>query len=1262
MNFYREKDKNDFYGREEDIERLSLYIINNAQTVLFGKSGIGKSSILNAGVFPVAREHGLFPVPVKLIHNGGKTYLQQIREKVAGVVERQGASMHELAKAIDEKKETLWEYLHRIIIYDADGRRVRLLLVIDQFEEIFTLQQDENIREEFFAELADLLNDVMPLYIAEAQNSRGNGVVRHYAERKDSEIEIDLDLGAPGKEMKYLERSEFHVVLTLRDDFLGCLERYTANIPCMKTNRYALQPLSRSQAERIITLPRKDLMAAGVADLIIRKVTDKADNRLNGLSEASVDAAMLSLYLSRLYTKRKTDEEQITVELVRQFSDNIIRDFYEDAVRDIPAGTVEKLEDELLTVDDRRNNVSVRDLVNRGIPEGVIRSLVDDKKLLRQFNYGGDIRVEYMHDVLCKVVSERIEQRELRKAQERARRLKRKNRRMWIGMAAATLLVAIAAFTLWDGLYHDVEVHYGIVVKRYGWFEGLERISQDEASYRNCHYVLKYHGRWARHPYAMEARDGYGNFTTEHTWAPYIINQFDDTDTGVNEKTKERIGTICQWEFVSSRDGDCVIQERALDKDGNLVFVYNRSVTHDPAKVISTYSDDYGFPLMLRDSTYYYIRTTYDERGFETLMEFYNDQGMPITNKENVYQTRRCYLDNGVKSAEFSCFLDGRRMIDRFGNCGYICQGFTADSLRWTEAVYVDADLDPCRSTAEQVIAQKVEYDEHGRDIQISYWNQSDEPDTCVYGFHAVCYEYNRHGKVTRQYFLDSDSVPCTLSSGLKEVVWDYDEWGNKIREEKVYRTMTEGEIFEYLKDGTRVKYESYVVYADAAAQDTVFLLRSYDDTRNRTRVKMYQEHCERSSYDERGNLTCVAWFDAANRRPVEIDGYHVHRTAYDYQGKKTHYSTKYYGLNGSVVKPLNDYAHSEFRVDSLERSVSVLRYDEHGNFLRGDEYTYGDESFRYELTQQCIDEDWLPFRLFRDNDIFFRKRFVYSVRPEKSREQYVCYGESEFGGPALIVENGLVYYAAYHSHGLVLYDENGAVVGQYDENRHLVRQSDREWPYLAYIDTKNHKRVSGIGFNRGDIILECNDWSMNFSSVDPFYRTPFWDSVERNFTVARLDKERHLYDTVRVVVPGSVDLNHYVGVYKQRATAAEAVEFQAAIINGRIRKDMLLATPSAARRAAGKSGVRGDVFILECDGWNFLNDSVTTMPNLNGKERDGQKRIVCIDCETHEIVVLDATADMPGWHTRDVKISPAYYNRVVNLYKEWKSLGKAKE
>ena len=95
--------------------------------------------------------------------------------------------MHELVPPINEQSETLWEYLHRTIIYDSDGRRVRLLLVIDQFEEIFTLQQKEDVKESFFAELADLLNDVTPLYVANAQNNRGDNVdgraERQYVEK-----------------------------------------------------------------------------------------------------------------------------------------------------------------------------------------------------------------------------------------------------------------------------------------------------------------------------------------------------------------------------------------------------------------------------------------------------------------------------------------------------------------------------------------------------------------------------------------------------------------------------------------------------------------------------------------------------------------------------------------------------------------------------------------------------------------------------------------------------------------------------------------------------------------------------------------------------------------------------------------------------------------------------------------------------------------------------------------------------------------------
>ena len=48
------------YGRGKDVLALSQCIINNTQTVVYGKSGIGKSSVLEAGIFPIVRKIGIF--------------------------------------------------------------------------------------------------------------------------------------------------------------------------------------------------------------------------------------------------------------------------------------------------------------------------------------------------------------------------------------------------------------------------------------------------------------------------------------------------------------------------------------------------------------------------------------------------------------------------------------------------------------------------------------------------------------------------------------------------------------------------------------------------------------------------------------------------------------------------------------------------------------------------------------------------------------------------------------------------------------------------------------------------------------------------------------------------------------------------------------------------------------------------------------------------------------------------------------------------
>ena len=55
-----------FFGRDQEVSELLQFVDNNICTTLYGKSGIGKTSILNAGLFPRLRKAKYFPVYIRL--------------------------------------------------------------------------------------------------------------------------------------------------------------------------------------------------------------------------------------------------------------------------------------------------------------------------------------------------------------------------------------------------------------------------------------------------------------------------------------------------------------------------------------------------------------------------------------------------------------------------------------------------------------------------------------------------------------------------------------------------------------------------------------------------------------------------------------------------------------------------------------------------------------------------------------------------------------------------------------------------------------------------------------------------------------------------------------------------------------------------------------------------------------------------------------------------------------------------------------------
>src|SRR5687768_4161829 len=61
-----ERDQEFFGGRREEVEALFRRLVASRLTLLFGLSGIGKSSLLRAGLFPRLRASHYFPVYIRL--------------------------------------------------------------------------------------------------------------------------------------------------------------------------------------------------------------------------------------------------------------------------------------------------------------------------------------------------------------------------------------------------------------------------------------------------------------------------------------------------------------------------------------------------------------------------------------------------------------------------------------------------------------------------------------------------------------------------------------------------------------------------------------------------------------------------------------------------------------------------------------------------------------------------------------------------------------------------------------------------------------------------------------------------------------------------------------------------------------------------------------------------------------------------------------------------------------------------------------------
>lgn len=409
---FGEADWKYFRGREFESEMLYRRVDRERLTILFAPSGLGKSSILQAGLFPLLRRENILPIYIRLDFSQDKPDLcNQVKTAIVREAERANVEAPK-----PEPKETLWEFLHR---KDAEFWSVRHqilkpLLIFDQFEEVFTLGQRDRSRAQatnlFLTELSDLVEARPPV-----------------------QLKSRLEMEPPNKKESEAERFAFDrhrykILMSLREDFLPDLEGLGERMGSVAHNRFRLGRMNGVAALQVVN-QAPHIIAPDVAEKVVRFVA--ASEKHESLVDLEVEPALLSVVCQELNSQRQERREtRITEQTLEGSQKQVLADFYERSIADLSEPVCTFVEEKLLTRRGFRNLVVYEEAISApGVNEDDIEELV--KRRLVRIEERGHLRLlELTHDLLTGVVAaSRDERRRRIREAEAVRKVERQHRK-----------------------------------------------------------------------------------------------------------------------------------------------------------------------------------------------------------------------------------------------------------------------------------------------------------------------------------------------------------------------------------------------------------------------------------------------------------------------------------------------------------------------------------------------------------------------------------------------------------------------------------------------------------------------------------------------------------------------------------------------------------------------------------------------------------------------------------------------------------------
>jgi len=396
-----------FFAREDETRHLASLVAVYRGVMLYGDSGAGKSSLINAGLLPVAAQLGFSPERLRVQpRSGEEVVIERITagEDDAGYLPSALVGDDEIASRTVLSTRMFDERLRA-----ACAAAHRPLIVFDQFEELLTLFEETDAGE---------------------------------PQRRIVDLIITL-LRQP---------LPVKLLFAFREDYLGRVKQLLAACPELVDQALRLAPPTPDRLATIIRGPFERHPRH-----FDREIAPRLAERLRMALAERFGTGDLSLSEVQTVCLRLWQADDPEALLAAKGVQGLLEDYLGEALDALPGdlrGAAIALLGQMVTSAGTRNVLSAEDLIQRASDDEDIRAPVLEQALERLENESRLVRRErrrdlYLYEVASEFLLPWISQRrdEFRRAQER-RRYRRRQRALATRVLLVLAVLVAAALTV----------------------------------------------------------------------------------------------------------------------------------------------------------------------------------------------------------------------------------------------------------------------------------------------------------------------------------------------------------------------------------------------------------------------------------------------------------------------------------------------------------------------------------------------------------------------------------------------------------------------------------------------------------------------------------------------------------------------------------------------------------------------------------------------------------------------------------------------